>query len=434
MSRSAATLIIGAGPAGLGCALRLGKSAVILEQLSEVGGLSRSIEIQDGVFDIGGHSFHTPHENVRSLVLDVMAGRFAEQRRDARVWFGNELIPYPFQAHFTALTDPEIVAACSGHRADPVAVSKSRSFEEWILLRFGKGIAEHFMLPYNRKLWARDLKSMSSEWVIERVAGTQEQPSKAGVEQKRKPLQSDSMVGYPTSGGFGEIFKALAARCHHIEFGERVEAISPSRRQLRTSNGRIWDWSNLVSTMPLPILLSKIEDCDPHMIALANTLQCVSLKILLLLIRSRSHDVPQRVYVADPTIFPHKIAFNHTSSLELRQRAHQAICCEISYSPDKPAPPDNVLVENSLKWLVACGYLTSADDLVSQRVIDVGYGYPVYTDVRAAIVEKISGYLRDMRIYTIGRFGAWIYANSDECLRQGLELGDAIAAKSEPRS
>ena len=60
--------MLGAGPAGLAFAYRYGRGAVVLERSREVGGLSRSIEIDDGIFDIGGHSFHTPHEEVRDLV------------------------------------------------------------------------------------------------------------------------------------------------------------------------------------------------------------------------------------------------------------------------------------------------------------------------------------------------------------------------------
>ena len=35
--------------------------------------------------------------------------------------------------------------------------------------RFGDGVAKNFMLPYNSKQWACDLKDMGCEWVAERV-------------------------------------------------------------------------------------------------------------------------------------------------------------------------------------------------------------------------------------------------------------------------
>ena len=154
-------VVLGAGPAGLAFAHQYGSGAIVLERTSEVGGLSRTIEIGEGVFDIGGHSFHTPHQTVKDLVSRLLGDSVYEQARDARVWFDGELIPYPFQHHYQALTNADIVDACRDHEPDSARISDSRNFEEWILNRFGPGISKHFMLPYNRKLWARDLKEMT---------------------------------------------------------------------------------------------------------------------------------------------------------------------------------------------------------------------------------------------------------------------------------
>ena len=40
----------------------------------------------------------------------------------------------------------------------------------WIDWRMGQGFADHFMVPYNQKIWSRtDLDEMSSSWVAGRV-------------------------------------------------------------------------------------------------------------------------------------------------------------------------------------------------------------------------------------------------------------------------
>ena len=96
-------LIIGAGPSGLSLGRHYSGRKRILERDTDVGGLCRSIEIGGGVFDIGGHSFHTPHSEVHALVQDLMRGNWSVQQRDARVYFDGQLIPYPFQAHFEML-------------------------------------------------------------------------------------------------------------------------------------------------------------------------------------------------------------------------------------------------------------------------------------------------------------------------------------------
>lgn len=420
-------VVLGAGPAGLAFACRYGPGAVVLERSREVGGLSRSIEIDDGVFDIGGHSFHTPHPEVRDLVRSLMNGAWHEQRRDARVWISGQLIGYPFQQHFEDLDDGKTAEACRGHRVDPELVAQSANLEEWILRQFGSGVACAFMLPYNRKLWACDLKDMSVEWVSERVATDTGRDPRRDSALIRQPLQSDSRIGYPAEGGFGAIFVALARRRERIELGEQVERIDPAGRRVHTSSGRTWPWERIVSTMPLPRLLRCIDDCPDAIVERASKLRAVPLKILLILARLRDPCVPQRVYIADPAVPPHKIAFNHTSSASLAKRTNHAIMCEVSYSPGKPVPPDAELLGASIDWLVESRFIASRHDVVSGRVVDVPYGYPVPTHTRPAIVAEIARYLHEQGIHTIGRFGSWSYANSDECIRQGLELADRLA-------
>src|SRR2546430_34282 len=103
-------VVLGAGPAGLGARIGLGDRGLGLERAASPRGRGRTIELDGAVFDLGGHSFHTPHPEVRALVfqaLDVYT-----QPRQARCYTHGVLIPYPFQAHFRDIPNPAIVAEC----------------------------------------------------------------------------------------------------------------------------------------------------------------------------------------------------------------------------------------------------------------------------------------------------------------------------------
>lgn len=400
----------------------------ILEAQSEVGGLCRSIEFGGGVFDIGGHSFHTPHPQVRELVERLMAGRWVSQRRDARVYFGGQIIDYPFQEHFDQIADPRIVAECRDGLAAASLAAGADTFEDWIVGRFGAGVARHFMLPYNRKLWARDLRRMSCDWVGERVAGAPESAAPRSA-PARRPLHAQSEVGYPAHGGFAEIYKALAGRCGPIELCAPVCDIDPERRTALAADGRSWSWDRLVSTAPLPLLVRMVRGCPGEIIALADRLEYVSLKVLLILVARGFEAQPQRVYAADAAIPPHKTAFNHSSSPSLRRRPVQAVTCEISHSAEKPAPPEADLERATLDWLFDAGLVADRGDFAQTRWIDVRYAYPVYTDDRAAIVRQIRDHLAGLGVFSVGRFGAWQYVNSDACIDEGLRLGAALAGE-----
>ena len=84
--RSVRTLILGGGPSGLAVAYGLQGDTLVLEAEPSVGGLCRSIQMGGTVFDIGGHSFHTPHSEVRDLVQRIVPDGLHTQKREARVY------------------------------------------------------------------------------------------------------------------------------------------------------------------------------------------------------------------------------------------------------------------------------------------------------------------------------------------------------------
>src|ERR1051326_8202348 len=143
MADSDALLIIGAGPAGLALSFSFPGRSLILEQSAEVGGLCRSIEFGGAIFDIGGHSFHSPHPEVSAMVEELMNGNWHTQRRDARVLFGGELVDYPFQQHLHQISDRAIAAECERTLPRGPDGASAANFEEWISRRFGDGVARH---------------------------------------------------------------------------------------------------------------------------------------------------------------------------------------------------------------------------------------------------------------------------------------------------
>ena len=408
---------------GLALARRYPGRKRLLEREGEVGGLCRSFEIGGGVFDIGGHSFHTPHADVDKFVRSLMGTNWSRQPRDARVYFNGELIPYPFQLNFEKLSDPNVVEECrQAKRGDGQG---AENFEEWIVARFGAGVATHFMLPYNRKLWARDLRRINCDWVSERVVDPNIGHSARQV-GKREPLQSNSWVGYPANGGFGEIYKTMANACGPIELNCDVIRIDPDTKTLECQDGRVWQWWRLVSTIPAPRLLKLIRGTPPRLQERADQLEAVALRVLMILVGHPLPNAPQRVYVSNPAIPPHKVAFNHTSSERLRQRPMHAIMCEVSHSTEKPLANDVDLEAATIDWLIDAGLVPSRGDIAQIVHFDVEFGYPVYTHGRAAIMAEVRAFLESKHIYTLGRFGAWEYANSDECIRQGMELASRL--------
>ncbi len=418
-------IVIGAGPAGLGVSLSLGEDCTVLERHDRPGGLSMSFESRGAVFDWGGHSFHSAHPEVRELVFNAL--EMYEQKREARCFLSGQLIEYPFQKHFRSLQDETVVAECVRGLRLAGDSNGAGNFEEYLKQRFGEGIARHFMLPYNRKLWRRDLRRLATDWTNQRVAapeGVAESFQHDGGQ--RKPLQSDTMVAYPARGGFGEIFTALGRQTHDLRWNEDVRQIDARARVLTTAAGHTYSWRELVSTLPLPQLLALLPETPARLLQAARSLEALSLKLVFVVIRHPVDTPIQRIYASEDEIAAHKIVINHNSSPYLRALPHHGVVFEISVGPfEEPSGRDiPAWIEMNL---VRVGVVQSSDEILSIEIRDVPQAYPVPTHSREAVVEQIQAYLQSLRIHTVGRFGEWAYINSDEALHRGFALGRRLA-------
>jgi UDP-galactopyranose mutase len=424
MNANSPVVVIGAGPAGIGAGIALGAEGLVLDATAEPGGLCRTIELDGAVFDWGGHSFHTPHPYLRELVFAALP--MFEQPRHACCFVNGSLLPYPFQAHFRRLPNGVVVQECAAGLAAARGGDGARHFEEYLVGRFGAGIAHHFLLPYNRKLWGGDLQRLAVDWTGDRVAaaeGNSERFAESGG--RRTPLQTDTRVAYPAQGGFGEIMRALARRLPHLRLGRGVARIDPLRRELATDRGEVIGWKRLVSTLPLDQLVAILPDVPPRIHALVARLEALPLALVLVVV-DHAVDTPiQRIYSAGDEIPAHKVVINHNSSPSLRALPRHGILAEVSLPGNEP-PDARVLERRVVKGLRTLGLIRALDEVCSTRVISVRRAYPVPRHDRDEIVRELKAWLLERGIYPVGRFAEWAYINSDEALHRGFSLGERL--------
>ncbi|MCM8782045.1 MAG: FAD-dependent oxidoreductase [Candidatus Omnitrophica bacterium] len=166
-------IILGAGLAGLSAAWHLKKRGIeylVFEKEGNIGGLCRSKHINGFTFDLGGHLLHFKHRYVFDLLKDLLGNNLAQHRRDSWVYSHGKYIPYPFQANLSALPSAVVKDCLFSFMAAAAAkvsscTKKNHTFFNWINNTFGKGIARHFMIPYNTKFWTVNPKSLTCEWL-----------------------------------------------------------------------------------------------------------------------------------------------------------------------------------------------------------------------------------------------------------------------------
>src|SRR3954447_5296938 len=163
------TLIVGAGVSGLATAAFLKHSDyLVLERDSEVGGYCKTVK-QDGfVWDYSGHFFHFKHPDVEAFLRERMPKDSVRTvQKKSFISYGGEQIDFPFQKNIHQLPKDELIECLVdlyfARMPGAGEVLPERNFKEMLYARFGRGIAEKFLIPYNEKLYACELATLDKD-------------------------------------------------------------------------------------------------------------------------------------------------------------------------------------------------------------------------------------------------------------------------------
>ena len=177
MNRTSPLYILGAGPAGLAAAYQLtkqGKSVVVVERDSRVGGLAKSIEYQDFILDFGPHRFFTKVAPVLKLWDEVLGQDQVTVNRLTRIYYGGKYFGYPLKATEVLRAVGPIESAkiiASYIKAQLFPLRNPRNFAEWVKGKFGKRLFEIFFEGYTQKLWGIPCTEISADWAAQRIKG-----------------------------------------------------------------------------------------------------------------------------------------------------------------------------------------------------------------------------------------------------------------------
>jgi protoporphyrinogen oxidase len=434
-------LIVGGGPAGLGAAWRLHELGYTDWQLREkadrFGGLAGSYVDERGfTWDLGGHVVFS-HYPYFDSVLDTAVGRhWVEHVREAWIWMRGRFIPYPLQNNIRHLPPEEVLGCLEGLLAAGKADAATASnFAEWIERRFGVGLARAFMVPYNRKVWACEPAEMNAGWVGERVAPVDFKRVLRNVILQRDDLGwgPNARFRFPLAGGTGRIWSAIAERLPAglLHLGSPVEQIDGDAKTARCAGGEELSYDWLITTMPLDLLLHRIQDV-PELQGYADRFRYSGTRIVGVGIEGR---VPEAlatkcwIYFPEPELpFYRVTVFSNYSPNNVPEPGRQwSLIAEVSESPEKPADADRV-VERCVAGLRTTELISSDATIESVWHTHVDHGYPTPFLGRDAMLERIEPVLRSRNILSRGRFGAWKYevGNMDHSFMQGVEAVNHI--------
>jgi len=434
-------VIIGAGPTGLGAGYRLQELGyedwVLLEADNRVGGLAKSfVDCNGFTWDIGGHVMFSHYEYYDLLLRRMLGDQVSTVSRQAWIWMEQRLIGYPFQMNIRELEPRTVYECVSGAvraalgRRDQ---DRPRHFGEWVRATMGDGIADHFMIPYNFKVWATPPELMSFNWIGERVAPVNIEQLLRNVllDEPDMSWGPNSSFGYPLRGGTGFLWEQVSHAVQPwLRLGCLVIAVDTAAAHVTTADGQVFDYDVLLSTIPLDDLVASIENAPDVVRSAARTLHWSGTHVVGIGIDRPGDSTKNWIYFPESDVPFYRMTYLSNYSPYLTPRPGQfSLLTETSWSGYKPEDP-RTIVTRVLDGLITTGLLQDADRdrIVSRWHISPEKSYPVPTLERDAALGIIQPWLRSHGIWSRGRFGAWLYeiGNMDHSVMQGVEFVDAV--------
>jgi len=152
---------------------RAGQSGTLVEAEGSVGGIAKTIEFDGYRFDLGGHRFYTKLKPVERLWRDALGDEFLLRTRLSRIYYRGRFFNYPLRAEdvFRRMGIIESARCALSYLRARLRFRgvKPRTFEEWVVSRFGQRIYDNFFATYTLKVWGMPGSEIQAEWAAQRI-------------------------------------------------------------------------------------------------------------------------------------------------------------------------------------------------------------------------------------------------------------------------
>jgi protoporphyrinogen oxidase len=399
---SVRTLIVGAGVTGLATAAALSSHGdddyLVLESDREIGGWCKTVKKDGFVWDYSGHFFHFKHPEIEAWLRERMPGqRVRTVTKASFIAYKGRHIDFPFQKNIHQLPQDEFIDCLHDlyfARAPGVARQvEERSFHDMLHARFGRSIAEKFLVPYNEKLYACDLATLDKDAMgrffphadLTAIVRNMKAPDNATY---------NATFTYP-EGGAIEYVKALASEVptDRIALGEALIGVDIERHIATTTKRKI-RYERLISSAPFDALARFTGLWHEASAFTSNKVLVHNLGFD----RKGARGV-HWVYYPDRTISFYRVGYYDNIFDTDRLSLYVELGFPTGATIDVEASRERVLAD-----LRAVGVIDTHQLVASHAVVMD----PAYVHItRASLAEhaRLSGILRAHGVHPVGRYG-----------------------------
>ena len=430
--------ILGAGVSGLSLARFLVEgnvdqdSLTLFEASPVVGGLCRSKSVEGFTYDVaGGHILFSKDAAAMQWMKDCAGGDEAFVRRDrnTKIRFGDRWVHYPFENGIGDLPAQENFDCLAGyvkawHARQVNTGDAPADFAAWVRWRFGDGIADHFMDPYNEKIWKRPLDQITSGWVAGRVPDAPiEDVLRAAVGIRTEGYTHQAIFYYPKDGGFQPITDGIGS-----SLTDRVRLSTPVLDVEK--HGESWrvngeEFDRVISTLPLDMLPEVVKGVPADVAEAMRTLEYNGLVCILVALDRPEHPDHSWIYLPHESQGPaNRVTYMSNYSPGNAPEGKTSLMAEVTWPMHTPFPGEE-MERDVLAGFTQAGLLDPAEVLFTDRST-VPRAYVVFDHDYERRRAAALGWLEEQGLVPLGRFGRYEYDNSDQCVIKARELAKRL--------
>lgn len=449
-------VILGAGVAGLSSALKLkeaGFSVALIEKLPQTGGLCASINKDGFTFDYGPHAIHLQLTSVVDEIKKLFPDELPFHKFKSEVHFMGKFLTHPLRIKDIILgVDKVTTLKCFidfvvARIKNRFQKSRDRSFKDWVVNRFGKGLYEIYFGPYTEKVWGLDPDNLTAYFASSRipVKSLWEVISRAAFKRFIRFDEMDhahSPYGrgfYYPAGGIGKLIDALTEKVNNLGgnvylssqiLDVIIEDDSVKKVIIKQDDKEVpVECDCLLSTIPLPELLRYIKPRPaPEVLKSAKGLNFRSMVLLNLLVNKDAISENHWIYFSHKDVLFNRVYETKNFSSQTTPRGKTGLCIEITcdYDDEVWNMPEDKLFAICIKELEKVKLL-SKSEVMKYFTVKIQHAYPIYTIGYEANFKNIMHYLGDIsNLITYGRQGLFTYTNLDHSMDMGFKIADFL--------
>ena len=439
--------ILGAGPAGLACGWALEELGLrdysVFEKSSVHGGNARTVQFGQFRYDTGPHRFHARNPEVTQRVSELLGSDLQSVNAPARIWWQGRFVDFPLRPlqilkngglQYAIRASKDLAWSRLKHRNGGVP----GDFSSYATSRFGKTIAETFLIPFSERLWGLSGSQLSPDIAGRRLPGF----SIAGLLKDivlgaRKSDHLEGRFLYPRLG-YGQIADRMAEKLSpgKLRYGHRVVGIETRGNEVvgvtvETVN-RIFRISPeaIISTLPITTVVGMMDpEPPPEVMQAADRLRFRDVVLVTLFIDHPSVSDAAVTYFQDPD---HEFSRAHeprNRSSAMSPEGKTSLVVEFPcFQHDAVWSRDSERLAYGLVAQLATMGLVNLSQVFDYEVSRLENAYPIYFKDYAAVAEIVLEYLRRFENFrTLGRGGSYFYGHLHDFASEAFEVVDSVA-------